>query len=316
MKKKTLLSFLILLTALSFSACQDNQPNFDGEITHEMTLSDAYVLETISKSRTTLQSPRGVLCRANDIVICDWEKHCLVVVDTEGNYLYTVGQQGNAPLEFLRPTGITQTENAVYVIDSGNNRVQVLSHNSEHQASIDLPIFVPNNERYFMDIAVAFDGSIYLSSCAVAPDTAYLYRYKDSAVETLSKNGGFFGMLTTYDGVVYSINSLELYNNKEASGARSGRSFLKDVAKNKTIAELPYKYSPSDFLFTGEMFYCFSGLYNSVDCLNAFGVYQETLVTLPPTDTGMAYIAQATDNSLWVSNLESGELYHIIGSAP
>lgn len=318
MKNKVFLILMIILFAFNSFACRGDQskfgPDFDGESTHEPILSDRYVLETISKSQTSLQSPRGILCRADDIIICDWEQHCLVVLDAEGSLLYTVGQQGNAPLEFLRPTGITQTENEIYVIDSGNSRVQILSHDWEYQGSFDLPVFTFQATDNFMDIAVASDGSIYLSAHVIPTKEAYIYRFNDNTVEIVKNTEGFYGMLASYDGVVYSLNSRELYETSKSYSMRSGRSWLKEVIGNKTIAEWPYSHSPSDFLFTGEVFYCYSGGYCSVDCFDASGVYLETLAMLPHPDFGMlsyAYIAQAADGSLWLGDKNTGDLYHI-----
>ena len=87
----------------------------------------AYSKELWTISGGQIDTPAGILCREQDIILVDRGKDCLIRADYEGNFIQSVGGTGNGPLEFVSPTGIASFKGRIYVIDSGNNRVQVLS---------------------------------------------------------------------------------------------------------------------------------------------------------------------------------------------
>lgn len=63
---------------------------------------------------------QGLLCRDKDILLADSENDVLYVIDYNGKLIEVVGQTGNAPLEFLHPTGIAEYMNNIYVLDAKN----------------------------------------------------------------------------------------------------------------------------------------------------------------------------------------------------
>lgn len=136
-----------------------------------MFCNDYFVLEITNKT-TGLSSPNGIICRENDILICDVAANNIRILDLSGNKLSEIGKLGNAPLEFIRPTGIAQTDQYIYVIDSGNDRIQVLDHNFTFVYEIALPHFL--SEEYFIDIAVTAEESICLSTNCLGTEDSHI----------------------------------------------------------------------------------------------------------------------------------------------
>lgn len=67
--------------------------------------------------------------RNNDIpyIFSDKWKHCVHVFSKDGDYLRSIGQKGSRVGMFRSPEGIAtdNAQNHIYVVDTGNDRVQV-----------------------------------------------------------------------------------------------------------------------------------------------------------------------------------------------
>ena len=104
--------------------------------------------------RDLLQSPTGIHASDIDLYVADTGNHRIVVYDLEGSYLGQIGGKGsykdiNGNGEeddfesgsgtdndhFCNPRGVYATTDAIYVADTGNNRVMVydLDHNFKFQ---------------------------------------------------------------------------------------------------------------------------------------------------------------------------------------
>ena len=73
--------------------------------------------------------PRGIsLINDNRLAITDTGNHRVQIMDRDGNFLSSVGSQGNQPGQFNEPVGITNAPNGnLYLADTWNGRVQELS---------------------------------------------------------------------------------------------------------------------------------------------------------------------------------------------
>jgi len=76
-----------------------------------------------------LQRPTGVAYepRSKRLFVADTSAHEIKVFDLEGKLLETIGEHGEGPLEFNYPTHIAVLDEKLYVSDSLNSRVQVIS---------------------------------------------------------------------------------------------------------------------------------------------------------------------------------------------
>lgn len=304
MKKTFIASFFAFILFLS-AGCGGQER----EITHEIVLSEDYSVSEIGRDITKVSSPYGIVCREEDILVCDYSGNKIVILDMDGNYLREVGSLGSGPLEFIRPTGMTRTEQYIYVIDSGNNRLQILDRELGFVREIGLPDLRMSELSFFMDIAVTSEGDIYLSSSFTDKRISRIYRIsgEDKAEEVSSQT--FFGYLASEGNQVYGVNSMELYEEKNAVGARSGESSLKNITEKKDISELPYKYCPLDFVLYGDSYYCLSGLTASLDRLDSQGAYLDTLAKMPSFKGPYAWIDVTSDGTFYVTHRKEGSIF-------
>lgn len=90
--------------------------------------------------------------------ITDTRNHRLQVLDSAGTGTFTpIGSQGNGNGQFQDPMGIAVTANAVYVADTGNDRVQKLALNGTWQASYATGLDGPEG------VEVAPDGTVWVA---------------------------------------------------------------------------------------------------------------------------------------------------------
>lgn len=303
--KKVISASLFALLLLLFAGC-GGQP--EREITHKAVLGGDYSVSEIGRDITKISSPCGIVCREEDILVCDFSGNKIVILDRDGNYLEEVGKLGNGPLEFIRPTGIARTEQYIYVIDSGNGRIQVLGQDLGFVREIGLPDLQGTEAYFFMDIAVTSEGDIYLSSNFVDKKISRIYKIsgENRAEEVFSQP--FFGYLASKGNEVYGVSSMELYEEKNARGARSGESRLRNITGKKDISELPYKYCPLDFVLYGDSYYCLSALTASLDRLDPEGAYLDTLAQMPSFKGVYAWVDVSLDGTFYVTNRVEGSV--------
>ena len=304
--RKTMFFFLWTCLLCLISACGGQS---EREITHEIVPSDDYLVSQIGKDITKVSSPYGIVCREEDILVCDFSGNKIVILDMDGNYLGEAGALGSGPLEFIRPTGITRTGQYIYVIDSGNDRIQILDQNLSFVREIGLPDSSGTETCFFMDIAVTSDEEIYLSTNFTDKKASRIYKISgENKVEQVSSRP-FFGYLASEGDEVYGVNSMELYEEKNARGARSGESRLKNITSQKDISELPYKYCPLDFVLYGDNYYCLSVLTASLDRLDSEGVYMDTLAKMPAFRGPYAWVDVSSDGTFYVTNRVEGAIF-------
>jgi DNA-binding beta-propeller fold protein YncE len=114
--------------------------------------------------RGILQRPTG-LCRdpvAREIFVADSGAHDIKVFDEQGTLLRTLGRRGVAAGEFNGPTHLSFADGRLYVTDTLNARVQVLSPDGESFGAIgQRGLFVGNLVRP-KGVVTDRDGHIYV----------------------------------------------------------------------------------------------------------------------------------------------------------
>ncbi len=297
----SLFAFLLFLSA----GCGGQEQ----QVTHKIVLSEDYSVSEIGRDITKISSPYGIVCREEDILVCDYSGNKIVILDMDGNYLGEAGTLGSGPLEFIRPTGITRVDQYIYVIDSGNNRLQVLDQELGFVREIELPDLRNTESQFLMDIVVTSEGDIYLSSSYTDKRISRIYRIsgENKAEEVSSQT--FFGYLASKGNQVYGVNSMELYEEKNFFGARSGESRLKNITEKKDISELPYKYCPLDFVLYGDSYYCLSVLTASLDRLDSEGAYLDTLAQMPSFKGPYAWVDVSCDGTFYITHRTEGSIF-------
>jgi DNA-binding beta-propeller fold protein YncE len=97
-------------------------------------------------------SPEG------QIYILDSKDNNIKIFQTDGSFIKTVGRGGSGPGEFQRPWIFQIIGDKIYVADSGNRRVQIITKNGEYERSYKAPISYGNG------MALDTKGNLYLNT--------------------------------------------------------------------------------------------------------------------------------------------------------
>lgn len=224
-------------------------------------LSDISIMNTNAFSSSELRSPTGVLCRENDVIICDMQRDCLLVFDYQGNLLKTIGNTGNGELEFMCPMALDSFESNIYILDGRNNRVQVLNSNFEYIESVSINKYDADSNFFYSDMVVGNSGEIYISGQSL--DESYIFCYDKGNSTPIRIGNNFCGSLAKGNGHIYAINIGSLYiteDEKDGIGLTNGRNYLFEVKdmKIEKICELPYGLYIRDFIIEDEKIICTS----------------------------------------------------------
>ena len=225
---------------------------------------DDYIVHQWPEEQTGISRPYGICVVDDYAYVCDFDNSCIVKLDMEGNPVASYGEQGTEEGNFSNPTAITCHDGLLYVLDQGNYRVQIfdMEMNYQREESYKPVTFQPRD--YLLDIAVDKDGIIFLSVWTNA-NTYAVYYISDERL--MAVNPRISGCLAEYQGEIYAMNTFEystiLSNGSTSLGATymsmGANFFLKCTpAGLEQLAELPYKYTPSDFCIVDDMIYAIS----------------------------------------------------------
>ena len=123
--------------------------------------------KTLSKPVMTisgLKKPHSVAVHCSgDIFVTSHHDHCVHVFDRNGRKKKMIGSQGSDNGQFLFPTGIFIREDALFVADNGNNRVQTLKVTGEF--SMNIGTQGSRNAKFYhpCDICFASNGKGYVT---------------------------------------------------------------------------------------------------------------------------------------------------------
>jgi len=75
--------------------------------------------------------------------------HRIQVFTFNGDYSFTWGEKGNKDGEFNNPRDILELNDLIYIVDSGNHRIQVFDMNGKFITKfvVDSPISMSRNEN-------------------------------------------------------------------------------------------------------------------------------------------------------------------------
>lgn len=252
-------------------------------------VSELQYLQDIYKSEYKLEEwrldgvkrPGGIIALENFYIVSDQESDCVFKVDNDGNIINSVGQTGNGESEFLEPSAIAAYNNEIYVLDQGNNRVQVLDENLAYKREIKLKDTKQEDPDYIpQKIAVNGEG-VFVTGISL--ENPVVDWYTDQ-VEEIAPN--FLGSIGVDGEEVFLINSMVRYYDKQndSFGATSqAPEFLVRVKEGEIekICELPYGFYITSFLIDENGLVCASGSGGAVYRLNEEGEYEETISYIP-----------------------------------
>ena len=82
--------------------------------------------------------PNGIICLEDSIMISDKASDAIIQMDYSGNLIKKIGKTGNGEGEFLSPGAIKEYNHEIYVLDQGNNRVQIFDEQLNYVDKVDL----------------------------------------------------------------------------------------------------------------------------------------------------------------------------------
>jgi DNA-binding beta-propeller fold protein YncE len=145
--------------------------------------------------------PEGLTVDSSGVVwVADTRNHRIQKYDPSTQTFSVIGSQGTGAGQFTQPMGVAVTANAVYVADTGNDRIQKLSLTGVHQTTSTTVLNGPEG------LDVAPDGTVWVA------DT------QNNRLVHLSANltdlGDGFGSLGTGDTQFFNPHDLAFGNDK------------------------------------------------------------------------------------------------------
>lgn len=260
-----------------------------------------------------IKKPAGILCREKDILVLDQDSCSIEVLDYEGNCIQSIGQLGSGQLEFQSPTGLTAGGDKIYVIDSGNHRIQVLTQGLEffkEIKNIELNTFDGTDYR---SIAVDKEENIYLAGNLLMDRT--IVEQDKNTVELHKILDNFYGSVYSKDLDVYAINRGQVFadieNKTIGIGYGKNNLFSLDGKKASVKCSLPDSLQILTFCIKGDRLYCISFMEKAVMSFDLTGNYIETVGLLeePDNQEQNYYIDVDNNGSVYVSNTDKGIIY-------
>lgn len=285
---------------------------------YPLNVSNAYEIQEIFTETSHVEVPGNFLCRENDVLVTDIKRNRMISLDFEGNFVGEVGSLGSAPLEFMEPTGIALNEQYIFVLDSGNRRVQVLTHDLTHMQDLHLKRLALEFTSY-LDISATKDGTLYFATDSPFPEDAFLYQIDfESTLKPVAAQA-FIGSTYYHEGILYALDTGEVKGKKgEGYGFGPGHiGFYQFDPENKEFIELfrfDDDYGPTDFMIEEGLIYVLSANRSTLDVFDMKGKYLETIADFqfisPLRITHASFVKLPTGDFLVANGLE-GRLFLI-----
>lgn len=303
MKKNGIICALLCAMSLCMTGCQktDNfkemeeskdgllpiyeskDEELSGENSALKTLEDVYILGYKAEEweAAGVEEASGILCRQEDIIIADRAYDCLIAADYTGDILKKVGQTGSGKCEFLNPAAIAEYDNELYILDSGNQRVQVLDHDLNYVREIELKDTRTEDPDYVPGMLAVNASGVYVSGYSLR--NPVVDRYIRNEVEEIGEN--FLGTICNYEEQLYLINSMvRAYDEKSDAfhAVSSGPEWLFTIEGTELLkkSSLPNGLFITDFIADEKGIVCISASGYSVFRLDWDGEYKETIAKI------------------------------------
>jgi len=147
--RNKLLKCLTVLFFYSILHCCGNQENTEGikivtnikskyENTEFVTLEKLFTINLISDKYEISDVPAIDIDEWNNIYVLGFFECCVVVFDEKGNYLRTMGRQGQGPQDLVQPYLLNYFNNNLYIYQSGNG-LKIWDVNGKYIKKINTP---------------------------------------------------------------------------------------------------------------------------------------------------------------------------------
>ncbi len=292
---------------------ESNDEELDGEKNALKTLKDVYTsgYEAEEWKVEGVDEPAGILCRQEDILIVDRASHSVTAADGSGKVLQKIGREGSGAGEFRDPTAITEYGGNVYVLDEGNQRVQIFDENMDYVDEIGLKDIKLSDPGYVPGMLAVNASGVYIAG--LSSDHSVADRYDQEGREEIGKN--FLGTICSYQEQIYLINSVvRTYDKKSDSfgAASSGPEWLFTAEGPELVEQcsLPQGLFIADFVAEDRGIACISVSGYSVFRIGWNGEYQETVAKIDGLqDEEYPKISVNAQGDYFIAMPEAGKIF-------
>ena len=107
-----------------------------------------------------MNGPIGICISQNKVFVTQYSGHCINMYELEGKLIKSVGSEGNGESQFKNSRGldVSDINNNIYVCDSNNSRIQILTEELKYHSmlGIDLLVF-PRDVKVTRDRVLVLD---------------------------------------------------------------------------------------------------------------------------------------------------------------
>lgn len=290
------------------------QENDEVVMEENSCISDGTEISVYEREKTQLINPSDICVFGDELIVSDQDANILYRYDLECNYLGTVGKQGMAELEFNMPMALQVYNNQLYVLDSGNYRVQILNREFEYVSEIQLepqPYF--NTGAVYRDLAIKNEACIYV--CSSGENSIETRIAKVDADGQQNFEEVFNGYLCSYAGEVYAVNSLEyIVVDERTVRFQSGMNcfYRIDDVTLEHLWDFPYEYTPLDFTMENGNVVVISGSKDRIDVYSMEGEFLNQLCEVHAFYFANSGIIMASDGTIYYVDADECTLSKII----
>lgn len=261
----------------------------------------------------TVESPSGIVCRSEDVLITDRKKNCILRFDLEGNLLEETGQLGSGEMEFQSPMGITQRNEEIYILDWGNRRVQILDNQLHFQREFALENLRKTGDAALSSIAVGNDGTVYLAGNYTG--TNEIYVYDSNGTKKNSRFKTFFGTVGSYGNHIYALNfgqiAVDIDKMQMSWGYGENSLFKLESDSEKIVCSLPKNMGINSFIIDDNKLIGISNYRRGIFVFDLQGNYIETVdhIDQIESQTYWDYIAISENGDIYVTRPAAKTIY-------
>lgn len=239
---------------------QMDYARLDAETGFERTFSDTARVKVLEYNDSGVEYPAGMLLQEDSFLICDKTKGEIVRLSYEGERLDTYGSLGNQAGQFYFPTQIREWDGNLYILDSGNCRIQVFDKDMAYICSIGYEYGGATDMEFDAkgNLYLALDPKMGIDSCV------YYIDRKINAI--LPVKGAFACSLGRDEDQVYAVSRFEIYGEKSKNqygtyysyaGYGSGDTYMFTLTDGEISSQqdLIYDYNVTDFAWYEGDFY-------------------------------------------------------------